>query len=103
MRGIRQCVDARHGEFKRVLCVCFGNQLRSPTAALVLANPPFNFNTRSCGLDENTAVCLIDDTLVSWADEIVMMEQAHLEFFIGRFGTPENPVKVLNIPDNYAY
>ena len=37
------------GDFKKVLCVCSAGLLRSPTAAWVLSNAPFNFNTREIG------------------------------------------------------
>lgn len=97
-----KCIDPRQGGFKKVLCVCYGNQLRSPTAAFVLSDEPFHFNTRSCGLDPESAVCLIDNVMVEWADEIVVMEEAHREIVALMFPC-NKPIKVLGIPDEYTY
>lgn len=97
-----KCVDPRQGTSKRVLVVCYGNQLRSPTAALVLSGEPFNFNTRSCGLDPNSAVCLIDNVMVEWADEIVVMEDMHKSVVVQMFN-PQKPIKVLGLGDNYTF
>lgn len=96
------CVDPRQGTSKRVLCVCYGNQLRSPTAAIVLSQPPFNFNTRSCGLDPGSAVCLIDNVMVEWADEIVVMEEMHASV-VRQMYNPQKPIKVLGLGDNYTF
>lgn len=58
--------NAAQGTFKKVLCVCSVNCLRSPTAAWVLSNPPFNFNTRSAGLDTGLAIVPVTETLLEW-------------------------------------
>jgi hypothetical protein len=39
------------GKYKRVLAVCSGGLLRSPTIAHTLAAEPYNYNTRSVGID----------------------------------------------------
>ncbi len=65
------------GEFKRVLCVCSAGLLRSPTAAMVLSQDPFNFNTRAAGIVPNYALIPVDEVLLEWADEIVCMELEH--------------------------
>ena len=96
------CVDPRQGTSKRVLCVCTGNQLRSPTVALVLSGEPFNFNTRSCGVDPGSAVCLIDNVMVEWADEIVVLEEMHKSVVVQMFN-PQKPIKVLGLPDQYTF
>ncbi len=95
--------DQRQGDVKRVLCVCYGNQLRSPTAALVLSGEPFNFNTRSCGVDPNSAVCLIDNVMVEWANEIVVMEDLHKSIIQQLFPGLLKPIIVLGLSDNYTY
>lgn len=64
------------GTPQRVLCVCSGGVLRSPTAAWVLGNAPFNFNTRACGTEEYALIPLTEE-LVVWADEIVVMDEWH--------------------------
>jgi len=90
---------------KRVLCVCSAGVLRSPTAAVVLAGDPYNYNTRAVGIVKNYALIPIDETLVSWADEIVVMEQDQKESvqamldFLGL----SVPVVNLHIPDEYSY
>lgn len=94
--------DPRQGNYKKVLCVCYGNQLRSPTAALVLSSDPFNHNARSCGLDQNSAVTLVDNIMMEWADEIVVMEDFHRSTLVQMFRT-EKPIKVLGIMDDYKY
>jgi len=60
-------------EAKRVLCVCTAGILRSPTAANVL-NQEFGYNTRSCGVDERFALIPLDEVLLEWADEIVVID-----------------------------
>lgn len=91
------------GAFKRVLCVCSAGLLRSPTAAVVLSQPPFDFNTRAAGLEESYALMPVDEVLVSWADEIVCMTLQHREILITRFPTAAAKVVVLKIPDDYRY
>ena len=63
------------GTYKKVLCVCSAGLLRSPTAAVVLSQEPFNFNTRTCGLTTEFALIPCDDVLLAWADEIVCMDE----------------------------
>lgn len=93
------------GEFKRVLCVCTGGLLRSPTAAWVLSNPPYNFNTRSCGTSEEFALIYLDRYLIEWADEIVCMNENHYHVVLGIFEDIKvsKPVKVLKIENDYYY
>lgn len=98
------------GKFKRILCVCSGGILRSPTAAFVLSLPPYDFNTRSAGT-YSYALIKVDEVLVGWADEIVCMEEAHAEMILKLDVTKQThypkeflpPIKVLNIPDLYSF
>lgn len=100
------------GTQKRVLCVCTMGLLRSPTAAWVLSNDPFNWNTRSAGVDGEALVPL-SLALVDWADEFVCMEQEHrhkLEKFLHRAAKkfydvriPMKKVHTFNIPDEYEF
>ena len=97
--------NSYQGKFKRVLCVCTAGLLRSPTAAWVLSNEPYNFNTRCCGVDSNYALIYINRGLLAWANEIVCMEQYHADYvynLLDAYGF-HRPVMVLDIPDNYAY
>lgn len=101
----------RHqGKFKRVLCVCTGGLLRSPTMAVVLANEPYNFNTRSAGVNREYALNLIDENLILWADEIVCADDEHM-YEVNTFCAVNSinlrvlrkKVLVLGIPDVYDY
>ena len=99
------------GNSKKVLCVCSGGLLRSPTVAWVLSNPPFNFNTRSCGITDKYALIQIDDYLLEWADEIVCVEEDHAEWVKSKLVMmklsnaieKEPPVRCLNLSDDYLY
>lgn len=93
------------GKFHKVLCVCSAGCLRSPTAALVLSQEPYNFNTRAAGTYEDIAIVPVTDTLLEWADEIVCMEEHHANSVIShlQYLHLDKPVKVLGIPDNYGY
>lgn len=98
------------GSYKKVLCVCSAGLLRSPTAAYVLSLPPYNYNTRSAGA---SAYGLIKPTtaLLSWAEEIVVMEERIGKEIHRLLASPEvaiflntpTPVLNLDIPDVYAY
>lgn len=92
-------------DFTKVLCVCSAGLLRSPTAAVVLSQEPFNCNTRAAGLEESYALIAVDAVLVRWADEIVCMTEDHATILRAKFGKflQHRPVHVLDISDNYAY
>jgi len=89
---------------KRVLCVCSAGILRSPTTALILGNPPFNFNTRAVGYDKEFALIPVDDALIEWADEIVCMDGWQINFIKDNFNVHENQIfHDLDIDDDYDY
>ena len=90
------------GELKKVLCVCSAGLLRSPTAAWVLSNPPFNFNTRACGYNDEYALVVLDEVLLHWADEVVVMDRKQ-ETVVRDLFNYKGPVHVLDVPDNYGY
>lgn len=98
--------NQHQGQYKRVLCVCSAGLLRSPTAALVLSQPPFNCNTRAAGVADY-ALIRVDEVLLSWCDEIVCMdgEQANQIDRIGgkTLGFGNKPCIILGIEDRYAY
>jgi len=92
------------GSSKRVLCVCTAGVLRSPTAAEVLSRPPYNFNTRSAGANQDVALIPVTQQLLDWADELVFMTQGHLNETLQRgFDIHGKEVQVLNIRDDYAF
>lgn len=100
MNRLANCKNPYQGPYKKVLCVCSAGLLRSPTAAVVLSQEPFNHNTRAVGLSEDYALIPIDNVLLEWADEIVCMELKQVEFLSK---TTKKPVRCLEIPDLFAY
>lgn len=101
MNRLYNCKNPYQGNSKKVLCVCSAGLLRSPTTALVLAQEPYNYNTRAVGLHDY-ALIPIDDVLIEWADEIVVMDKGQKSLILDRFKTTK-PIKVLEIPDNFEY
>ncbi len=96
------------GKYKKVLCVCSAGCLRSPTAALVLSQEPFNFNTRCAGINDGIAIIKVDDVLLAWADEIVCMDeyqQSRIHLYLAEFkwSLPAKLIINLNIGDIYSY
>jgi len=73
MNRLTNAANPYQGEFKKVLCVCSAGLLRSPTAAWVLSQEPFNYNTRAAGIESEFALIVVDKILIAWADEIVCM------------------------------
>lgn len=102
--------NAAQGRDPKVLCVCAGGVLRSPTAAWILSNAPFGFNTRSCG-DKDYALIPLSQELVGWADEIVVMDTWHADsvrgFLLQAIGEGNRnswpKIHVLNIEDDYDF
>jgi predicted protein tyrosine phosphatase len=93
------------GKYKRVLAVCSGGLLRSPTIAHTLAAEPYNYNTRSVGIDETYALNILDQVLLEWADEIVCADSEHEIEVRNRLmdiGLTKTIVN-LKLPDVYPY
>lgn len=93
------------GDFKRVLLVCSAGILRSPTAAFVLSQEPYNYNTRAVGVSEDYALIHIDEVHIEWAQEIVCMGKEQESYIWNNFGDQLNGTPVINleIPDNFRY
>lgn len=100
MNRMHNAKNPYQDKYKRVLCVCSAGLLRSPTAALVLSQPPFNYNTRAAGL-ESYALIKVDEVLLHWADEIVCMTQEQCNTLLKM--TLNKPIVCLDIPDNFSY
>ena len=90
---------------KRVVCVCSAGLLRSPTAALVLSQEPWNYNTRAVGIVPQFALVPLDRVLLEWADEIVCMTKSQALEVEGLVCNSDlsTPVLCLDIPDIYGY
>ena len=96
--------NSYQGDYKRVLTVCSANMLRSPTIAVVLSMPPYDYNTRSAGTHSFALVPVTEDLLM-WADEVVCADTEHalairdkmMEYQL------DKPIVNLRIPDIYEY
>lgn len=78
--------------------------LRSPTAAFVLTKR-YGLNTRSCGVDTESALIPVDRILLTWSEEIVCFEHSHqyaIEMLLDKFKLKRRIVN-LQIPDEYEY
>jgi predicted protein tyrosine phosphatase len=103
MSEINRTFNAKNpfqGSYKKVLCVCSAGLMRSPTAALILSQEPYNYNTRAAGLVKEYALIYADDVLLGWCDEVVCMTTDQENELKAR---TKKPVICLNIPDIYPY
>jgi predicted protein tyrosine phosphatase len=108
MNRIGNAASPFQGQIKRVLCVCSAGLLRSPTAAVVLSQEPYNFNTRAVGISREYALIPLDIVHLHWADEIVTMEQDHTDIVLQRLSdcglSPDSVTIIqLNLPDDFVY
>lgn len=99
---LHNVTNPAQGAYKRVLCLCSAGLLRSPTAAWVLSNPPYNYNTRAAGLTPEYALVPVDEVLLGWADEVVVMESWMADELAEKYGY-SGPLVVLDIRDMYEY
>ena len=88
---------------KRVLFVCSQNRLRSPTAEQVFSNRA-GFEVASAGTDP-AADTPVSPELLEWADVIFVMERAHRNRLMKRFGPHLESKRIvcLDIPDEFEY
>lgn len=101
MNRLSNIKNPYQGKAKKVLCVCSAGLLRSPTTAWVLSNAPFNFNTRSAGINDEYALICVDEVLVEWADEIICMSGSQRSVLQEAF--PKKKITSFDIPDNFGY
>ena len=105
MNRLHNCKNPHQGPYKKVLSVCSAGLLRSPTIAWVLSQDPYNYNTRACGVHDYALVPL-DRVLLTWADEIVCVQDDHEELIhklLADCGLYTHDVINLKIPDNFEY
>ena len=93
---LANCHNHFQGKDKRVLCVCSAGLLRSPTAAFVLQRE-FGYNTRAAGLTTEFALIPVDEVLLEWADEVVVMEQ----WMFDQLSQFDGTLICLDIPDQF--
>ena len=104
MKNLNRLANTKNqyqGTRKKVLAVCSAGLLRSPTIAWILSNKPFDFNTRACGITNEYALIPLDDVLVTWADEVVVVEGWMKAIVQSSF--PEAVVHVVETPDMYPF
>lgn len=96
--------NSYQGDYKRVLTVCSANMLRSPTIAVVLSMPPYDYNTRSAGTHSFALIPVTEDLLM-WADEVVCADTEHALIIRDKLMEYQldKPIVNLRIPDNYEY
>jgi len=93
------------GMYKHVLCICSAGLLRSPTAAWILSQPPYQYNTRACGV-EDYALIPLSAPLIEWADVILVMGgDEHLSKVEAHphFKARPKPIHKLEVPDRFRY
>lgn len=115
LSAARNAVQNRsQGPQIRVLCLCTVGLLRSPTAAEILSQEPYGFNTRSAGVDRTYALIPLTFPLICWPTHFVCMtnfEKENLiyyqkhwrikEYFPVQFAKQQ--IHVLGIEDEYDY
>ena len=106
MNRLANCTNGFQGKIKKVLCVCSAGLLRSPTAAWILGQEPYNFNTRAVGYSREFALIGLDEVHLTWADEIVVMDammEQHIKLLFLTENISVKPIINLDIDDSYAY
>lgn len=99
MNALHNVNNAFQGPAKRVLCVCSAGLLRSPTTAQILMQE-YGHNTRACGVHDY-ALIPISTALISWADEVVFMEQEHYDVVKDVQLLDGKDILILAVPDMY--
>ena len=87
---------------KKLLFVCSGNKLRSPTAEVVFRGE--HALTRSIGTSRNAEkYANVND--LKWSDIIFVMEEKHKQRLLANFPRflQYKDIRVLDIPDNYGF
>lgn len=83
------------------LFICSKNQWRSPTAELLFKNRP-DHTARSAGTNNNARI-RVTQKMIDWADVLFVMERKHHDLIRERFILSNQPVIVLEIPDDYQF
>jgi len=86
---------------KRVLFICSRNKWRSKTAETIFKEYS-HLDVKSAGTSK-VAVNKVTLELISWADEIYVMEKKHKEILEKKYGRISKKLVVLHIPDEYQY
>jgi len=86
-----------------ILFICSRNKWRSRTAETIFKNDQ-EHSVKSAGT-EKAAKIRVTEKLITWADQIFVMEKKHAERLRDKFGllVDEKEIIVLDIPDDYKY
>lgn len=98
------CTNPFQGDTKKVLTVCSAGILRSATLQNILIKE-YGYNVRNCGTIEDYALIPLSTALVSWADEIIFVDEPNylrVKDEIQQLGFIDK-CKVLDIPDIYSF
>lgn len=103
MNRLHNCINPYQGNARKVLCVCSAGLLRSPSA--VVLQKEYGYNTRAAGLDADHALIPLDNVLLTWADEIVCMDESQAKkiFKMLEEHSLNREIVVLEVPDTYGY
>lgn len=99
----------RPDKFKRALCLCSAGLLRSPTLSYILQTK-FSRNCRAAGVVPAFALIMVDDVLLSWADEVWCVSDtvkqslwAYAEQNKWEEILAHKTIITMDIPDQYEY
>lgn len=84
-----------------LLFICSKNQWRSPTAELLFKNHPVHI-ARSVGTNNNARI-RVSQKMIDWADVVFVMERKHRDIIRERFIISDQPLIVLDIPDDHQF
>lgn len=85
----------------KVLFVCTANLQRSPTAEDLFQGWRGRWDARSAGVRPVLGRNPLTQSLIDWADIIIVMEPTHAHYIHAHFKCDSNKIRVLGIPDIY--
>ena len=102
LNQLGNAMNPHQGKAIKALCVCSAGLLRSPTIAKELTL--LGYNTRACGTSQDYALVPLSTALLTWADEIhVVEEQAELvRFCLEDLDLDDIKVVTYDIPDEFG-
>ena len=86
---------------RKVLFVCTANLQRSPTAERLFDGWKSNWEAKSAGIMPEPGGTPLSQTLLDWAEFVIVMEPIHSQFIRENFKCAANKIRVLNIADRY--
>lgn len=87
---------------RTVLFVCSANLDRSPTAERLFHGWRRGWEAKSAGIMPALGRNPVTQTLIDWADLVLVMEPDHAEYIHGHFNCDPNKMRILDIGNKYA-